>query len=161
MANDSGIVYMTTDENRDGVSIHLVHADGTKDIQIIQTAPDTAGLQVRFPEFVVSPDGRRVALIQKTYRCEANGCGSDPLRLLIAEPDRDIVVELPVMDLGYTLRWSPDGKRLLFMTYSEAEVGWKVESIALEAGSPAIVHSSKELNLEWSDSEVTWQPVFP
>ncbi len=154
MANDSGIVYMTTDENRDGSSIHMVHADGTNDIQIIQTAPDTAGLLVRFPEFVVSPDGRRVALIQKTYRCEANECRSDPLRLLIAEPDRDIVVELPAMDLGHTLRWSPDGERLLFMTISE------VVSIALEPGSPAIVHSSNELNLEWSDSEVTWQPVF-
>jgi hypothetical protein len=64
------------------------------------------------------------------------------------------------MDLGNTIRWSPDGERLLFMTYSEVEVGFKVVSVALEPGSPAIVHSSNELNLEWSDSELTWQPVF-
>jgi dipeptidyl aminopeptidase/acylaminoacyl peptidase len=159
MANDSGIVYMTTDENRDGVSVRVVNADGTNDTQI---SPDPAGLRVRFPEFVVSPDGRRVALIQKTYRCGMDECRSDPLRLLIAEPDRRSMVELPIaMEFASTLRWSPDGERLLFMTYSEVEVGWKVVSVALEPGSPAIVHSINELNLEWSDSEVTWQPVFP
>ncbi len=157
MANNSWIVYMATDESRYGSSIHLVHADGTDDVQV---SPDAAGLRVQFHEFVVSPDGRRLALTQTTNRCEANECRWDPLQLKIVEPDRDIVVELPALDLGNSLRWSPDGERLLYIAYSDVEIGLDVVSIALEPGSPRIVHSNNELNLEWSESELTWQPVF-
>ena len=35
-----------------------------------------------------------------------------------------------------------------------------VVSGATEPGSPAIVHSSGQLDLEWSGSEMTWQTVF-
>ena len=36
-----------------------------------------------------------------------------------------------------------------------------VFSDALTPGSPVVVHSRGELNLEWSASEVSWQPEFP
>ena len=52
------------------------------------------------------------------------------------------------------LLWSPDGLRLLFGSIAG------VVSVAAAPGSPAIVHSTGELNLEWSGAEVTWQPVF-
>jgi hypothetical protein len=52
-------------------------------------------------------------------------------------------------------QWSPDGKRLLF--------GWidGVVSVGIAPGSPVVMHESGDLNLEWSVTELTWQPVFP
>ena len=66
-------------------------------------------------------------------------------------------IELPIPPgFGvFGLQWSPDGKRLLFGSIDG------VVSIAVAPGSPAVVYSSGDLNLEWSGSEVTWQPVFP
>ena len=66
-------------------------------------------------------------------------------------------IELPIPPgFGvFGLQWSPDGKRLLFGSIDG------VVSIAVTPGSPAVVYSSGDLNLEWSGSEVTWQPVFP
>ena len=155
LAEDARIAYLATEGVGDGVAVHVVDPDGTNDIQISpEAAPDT-----RFADLVVSPDGRRVAFIQKTYSCGADGCRGDPQRLLIAEPDRGSVTDLPVpTGFAISLQWSPDGERMLFMT--NGEVGSEVLSIGLEPGSPVVVHSSKELNLEWSDSELTWQPVI-
>jgi dipeptidyl aminopeptidase/acylaminoacyl peptidase len=157
MANDARIAYLATVGVGDAVAVRLVDPDGTNDIQI---SPDAAGLDVAFADLVGSPDGRRVAFFQKTFRPTADGSRMDPIQLLIAEPDRQTVVELPLATaFPYSLQqWSPDGERLLFMAASE--VGFEVLSVAVERGSPAIVHSTNELNLEWSDSEMTWQPVF-
>jgi hypothetical protein len=35
-----------------------------------------------------------------------------------------------------------------------------VVSVGVAPGSPAVVYSRGELNLEWSGSELTWQPVY-
>jgi len=55
------------------------------------------------------------------------------------------------------VRWAPDGKRLLLSSIAG------VISIGVEPGSPAIVYANGKfedgLNLEWSYSEVTWQPT--
>ena len=76
---------------------------------------------------------------------------------MIMATDGSNRVELPIPPgFGvFGLQWSPDGKRLLFGSIDG------VVSIGVAPGSPAVVYSSGELNLEWSGSEVTWQPVFP
>ena len=112
------------------------------------------GLDDLSSNLAVSPDGNRLAFVQRTISCGDNGCGPDEPRLLIAEPDRATVVEVSLPESGHTLVWSPDGNRLLFGGFDE------VRSIALESGSPPIVYTSGKLNLEWSDWELTWQPVF-
>jgi hypothetical protein len=54
------------------------------------------------------------------------------------------------------LLWSPDGKRLLLSSIDG------VVSVAVAPGSPPIVYATglyrSGLDLEWSFSEVTWQP---
>ncbi len=66
-------------------------------------------------------------------------------------------VQLPISSsIGLDrVQWSPDGRRLLLSS------GDGVFSVEATPGSSVVVHSTGELNLEWSASEVTWQPVFP
>jgi hypothetical protein len=71
--------------------------------------------------------------------------------------DGSNAVEVPIPSgFGVSgLQWSPDGKRLLFGSTAG------VVSVAVAPGSAPVVYSRGQLNLEWSGSEVTWQPVYP
>jgi dipeptidyl aminopeptidase/acylaminoacyl peptidase len=152
-AGDARIVYASTDAPGDGQAVHVVDADGTNDTQL---APAAGDLKLTFDNVVVSPNGARLAYQQRTYRCTSDGCAQDAERLLTVDIDGSNVIELAIpRDFGVSgLQWSPDGKRLLIGSIAG------IVSVATEPGSPAIVHSSGQLNLEWSASEVTWQPVF-
>ena len=153
-AGDDRIIYISTDAPGDGLAVNVVAANGNNDTQL---TPDSADVQVRFYYTVVSPDGTRVAYVQRTTLCSSNGCIGLPERLLVIGTDGANVAELQIPP-GFRvsgLQWSPDGERLLFGSIAG------VVSIAVTPGSPAVVYSSGELNLEWSGSEVTWQPVFP
>lgn len=154
-AGDARITYITTDEPGDGLAIHVADADGKNDTQLTPT--DLPDLQLRFYHAAISPDGTRVAYVQRAYRCTNDGCSQDPERLLAMDLDGSNVVQLSIpAGFGVSgLHWSPDGERLLFGSIAG------VISVAVAPGSPAVVHSSGELNLEWSGSEVSWQPVFP
>lgn len=154
-AGDDRIIYISTDAPGDGLAVNVVGVEGKNDTQL---TPDSADLQVRFHYAEVSPDGTRVACVQGAVRCDNNGCAGvyiPPLR--ITRTDGSNVVELPIpAGFGVSgLQWSPDGKRLLFGSIDG------VVSVTVAPGSPAVVYSRGELNLEWSGSEVTWQPVFP
>lgn len=135
---DERIVYVTTDEPGDGLAGHVVDADGNNDIQLTPIAAD----------LTVSPDGTRLARV----------AGPELSRVVTMDTYGLNVVEIliPSKFGGSALQWSPDGGRVLLSSIAG------VVSVALVPGSPAAVHSQEgELNLEWSGSEVTWQPVFP
>ena len=151
-AGNDRIIYTSSDVPGDGLAVYVVGVGGKNNTQLTL---DSA-LQVRFHYAVVSPDGTRVAYDQRTYRCTSVGCTQDPERLLVMGIDGKNVVQLPIPPgFGVSgLQWSPDGRRLLFGSIAG------VVSVAVSAGSAAVVYSSGELNLEWSGSEVTWQPVF-
>ena len=152
-AGDARIVYLLTDPPGDGLAVRVADADGTDDTQL---TPESSDLQIRFDAVVVSPTGARLAYLHRTYECTSDGCTQDPQRLLAVDTDGSNVIELAIPPDVWTsgLQWSPDGKRLL--------LGWigGVVSVAVAPGSPAVVHLSGELNLEWSSSEMTWQPVL-
>lgn len=157
-AADQKIVYLSTDEPGDGIAVHVVGADGRNDTQLAPDPTDPADPQNQFDvaDAVVSPDGIRMAYAYHVIRCTSVGCTGDPERLLAMDLDGSNVVEVPIPPdfLVEGLQWSPDGQRLLFGSIAG------VVSVAAAPGSPAIVHSNGELNLEWSGSELTWQPVF-
>jgi dipeptidyl aminopeptidase/acylaminoacyl peptidase len=152
-AGDARIVYLSTDAPGDGQGVHVVGADGTNETQL---TPEGGDVQLTFEDVIVSPNGARLAYLQRTYRCTSDSCTQDPERLLTMDLDGSHVIELAIPpDLGVSgLQWSPDGERLLIGSIAG------VVSVAVMPGSPAIVHSSRELNMEWSGEEVTWQPVL-
>jgi Tol biopolymer transport system component len=167
-AEDDRIVYLATDEPGDGRELHVVDVDSQADDRL---TPDPTVPRLTFdPGFgavvsitpdvavaAVSPQGTRVAYAYHDIRCTGDSCTGDPEHLLTMDLDGSDVVEVPIpIDFGSPgLDWSPDGTRLLL-----GSIGGLV-SIPVAPGSPAIIHSGGELNLEWSGSEITWQPVFP
>ncbi len=157
-AGDDRIIYISSEDpplgNRRPVNV--VRVGGNNDTQLTPESADPL-VKLYSDDAVVSPDGTRVAYVQTAYRCDNNGCSSDnPGRLLTMGTDGSNVVELPIpAGFGVSgLQWSPDGERLLFGS------GGGVVSVGVAPGSPAVVYSPG-LNLEWSGSEVTWQPVYP
>ena len=167
-AGDKKIVYIATDERSGRSELRIVDIDGQADDRlspdptvprstfdpgfdaVVSITPDVAAA-------AVSPDGSRVAFAYRDKRCTSDGCAGDPEHLSVVDLVGSDVVEVPIpTDFGTPgLQWSPDGKRLLLGSIAG------VVSIPVEPGSPPIVHSSGELNLEWSGSQITWQPVFP
>lgn len=156
-AGDERIVYLSTDPVGDGYGrVHVVNADGKNDTRITPEATDP-GVQAVDTNPIVSRDGTRVAYGHSSIRCTTDGCTGDAARLLLMNTDGSSVIEVMVpSDFGAAgMQWSPDGRRLLLGSIAG------VISVAVAPGSPPIVHSkSGELNLEWSSSELTWQPVF-
>lgn len=137
-ADDAAIVYTRPDPQGDALAVYRVDADGTNDTPLA-SGSDAA----------VSPDGTRVAYI--------NG-----VHVLTMDTRGGGVVEVPVPpDFSLEgLLWSPDGTRLLLSSIDG------VASVAVAPGSALIVyaggqssHLGSGLDLEWSFSEVTWQPV--
>jgi Tol biopolymer transport system component len=150
-AGDARILYIVTDDPGDGLGVRAVGVGGNNDTKL----PDSTSLH-RFYYAVISPDGTRIAYLQRTSGCVLIAC-NEPAHLVTMGIDGSNVVEVPIPS-GFEvsgLQWSPDGKRLLFGSIAG------VVSVGVAPGSPAVVYSSGELNLEWSGSEVTWQPVFP
>ena len=150
-AGDARILYLVTDDPGDGLAVRAVGVSGNNDTKL----PDSTSLH-RFSYAVLSPDGTRVAYLQRTTACVPVGCTQEPAHLLTMGIDGSNVIELPIPPgFGVVgLQWSPDGKRLLFGSING------VVSVAVAPGSPATIYSSGELNLEWSGHEVTWQPVL-
>jgi hypothetical protein len=153
-AGDARIIYISTDAPGDGLAVNVVAVGGTNGTQL---TPDSADLQVRFDYAALSPDGTRVAYAQRAVRCDNNGCTLvDIPPLLITGNDGSNVVEPPIPP-GFgvsALQWSPDGQQLLLVSTGG------IVSVGVTTGSPLVVSPSGELNLEWSGSEVTWQPRF-
>ena len=152
-AGDDRIIYVTPDGPGYGGAVHVVDAHGKNETQLTPHDPE-----LWYGDSPVSPDGTRVAFVQHQTRCASDGsCTQDPPELMVMGTDGTNVVQLPIPStIGLDrLHWSPDGKRLLLSSIDG------VFSVGLTPGSPVVVHSSGELNLEWSPSEVTWQPVFP
>ena len=157
-----------TDEPGDGRELHVVDVDSREDERLTpdQAIPRTTfdpaldglvSITSSVPVVAVSPDGTRIAAAVHDIRCANDGCTGDPEHLLTMGLDGSGVAEVPLPPGFGTpgLLWSPDGKQLLLGSIAG------LVSIPVAPGSPAIVRSEGELNLEWSGSEITWQPVFP
>jgi Tol biopolymer transport system component len=171
-ADDAGLVYVSMVANDAlGDGVHLVAADGTNDTLLsrVSSVPDVTFM---FGEAVLSPDGTRVAFLELSEHILPDGFEPGPEMAPIVVADlagtdteemwlpRDGSLPTYADGTGYFvsgLGWSPDGRRLLLSSI----LG--IVSIGLEAGSPIEVHATgtpaKGLNLEWSFSELTWQPV--
>ena len=151
-AGDTRIVYIITDEPGDGLAVDVIGVAGNNNTKL----PDSTSLH-RIYYAVISPDGTRVAYLQRTNGCVPVGCTQEPPHLLTMGIDGSNVVELPIPPgFGVSgLQWSPDGKHLLFGGSING-----VASVGVARGTPAAIYSSGELNLEWSSAEVTWQPVL-
>jgi Tol biopolymer transport system component len=170
-ASDDRIVYVgVVPVDEIGMAVHIVDADGTNDSQLSPQGPTAPGLQFSFNEAAISPEGTRVAYLQNSSQCTGNSCGLGPkvAPLVVADVDGSNRVEIPVpadphitdgQDFSVSgLHWSPDGKRLLLSSVAG------VVSVGLGSSPSAIVYAngtpSVGLNLEWSWSELTWQPVL-
>jgi Tol biopolymer transport system component len=172
-AGDDRIVYVSVvPVDGIGTAVHVMAVDGTSDIQLSSHGPAAPGLTFQFDDAVVSPEGTQVAYLQSSRQCTNDGsCGPGPKLTPIVVADlydsNRVEIVAPVLPQGPDgsgffvsgLQWSPDGKRLLLSSIDG------VVSVAVAPRSPAIVYTSGEpnegLNLEWSYSEVTWQPVGP
>ena len=154
LADDKKIVYVYADSSGDGLAVHVVGDDGSNDIQLTPDA--SSGGDLVFHSSVVSPDGTRIAYTQQTVSCTSGSCTLEPQRLVTVNPDGSNLVEVPARTeiTPNGLQWSPDGKRLLFGS------GDVVASVDATTGSP-VLHSNRELDMEWTASELTWQPVHP
>ena len=148
---DARILYNVTDDPGDGLGVRAVGVGGNNDTKL----PDSTSLH-RFYYAVISPDGTRVAYLQRTTGCVPIGC-NEPAHLVAMGIDGSNAVDVPIPSgFGVSgLQWSPDGKRLLFGSIAG------LVSVAVAPGSAPVVYSRGQLNLEWSGSEVTWQPVYP
>lgn len=135
-ANDVAIVYEGTDPQADGEYVYRVNADGANDTLLAYGSGAA-----------VSPDGTRIAYIdfsQHVVTMQASG-------------GKAVAVDIPAGLLLEGVGWSPDGRRLLLSSVDG------VVSVSVAPGPPPIAYANGNsysgLNLEWSWSEVTWQPV--
>jgi Tol biopolymer transport system component len=129
-----------------------------------------AGVSYWFEQASLSPDGNRVAYLQNSSRCTAPGCGPGPQLAPIAVTRLDnaetVGLEYGVGSLvsadgspyfASHLGWSPDGSRLLLSSIDG------IVAIDPSGAGRATVYASgvlnRGLNLEWSPSEVSWQPL--
>ena len=167
-AGDDRIVYRSTDGPGDGLDLRVIDVTDQADKRL---TPDPTAPLITFDPVsralvsitrsveasAVSPDGTRVALAYHDSRCTSDSCSTDPEHLLTMDLSGGHVVEVPIpTDFGTPgLEWSPDGTRLLLGSIAG------LVSIPVAAGSSAIVYSTSGLDLEWSGSEITWQPVYP
>jgi len=174
-AGDTQILYVATvPVDEVGSAVHVVDVDGTNDVNLSPVSTPTPGVQFSFAAAALSPDGTRVAYLQGSSRCTGGSCspGPDVAPIAVANVDGRNRVELsipradPPLAQGFPadfsvsgLQWAPDGQRLLLSSVAG------VVSVDLESGSNVIVYSTGEyrsgLNLEWSWSDVTWQPLAP
>jgi Tol biopolymer transport system component len=155
-----------------GSAVRVVDVNGTTDTRL--TPPATAiDAHFSFDEAALSPDGLRVVYRQASTRCSGDGCGPGPSvePIALAALDGSDATELPIPAAANEARgsdgsdffasglnWSPDGQRVLLSSVDG------VVAVGLEPGAPVVIYTTGKvaegLNLEWSWSEVTWQPVF-
>jgi Tol biopolymer transport system component len=154
LSGDKRIVYIEPDQPGDGQSVHVIGADGTGDLQL---SPTSNTFQLTFYDAVVSPDGNRIAYKEHTALCTTDGCDNNyPERLLTVNPDGsdEVDVAIPTGFGVSSMQWSPDGEQLLLGSIDG------LVSAGVAPRSASTVHTQGELNLEWSPSEFTWQPVY-
>jgi dipeptidyl aminopeptidase/acylaminoacyl peptidase len=156
-AGDRQIVYLATDESGEATAVRLIDLVTRQDTKLT-IDPTDPQLVLNLDNAVVSPDGTRLAYFAGMTRCttDRSSCAGLSSQVLTFDTDGSHVVEVtaPPDFGGSGIQWSPDGTRLLMGSIDG------VISVAAVAGSPAVVHSKiGDLNLEWSGSQVTWQPV--
>jgi len=145
-AGDAAIVYESADLVGDSLGVYRIDASGAND------TPLAAG-----NDAVVSPDGTRVAYITDPSADQPIG------QHVVTMPTRGgkgVEVAVPPGFVLEGLTWSPDAKRLLLSSVDG------VVSVAVAPGSAPVVYAAGQspspgvgLDLEWTWSEVTWQPV--
>jgi Tol biopolymer transport system component len=147
-AGDARIAYVTTEVNG-AKAVRSVGADGTDDVEL----SELAAVQLRSLSSLVSPDGSRLVFV--LYGCADQRCPAGSERLVSTDVRGGNRIELTMpAEAGDVVLWSPDGDRLLTHSIDS------IVSVGLASGSPVVVHSTGELNLEWSGSDLTWQSVF-
>jgi Tol biopolymer transport system component len=154
-AGDRELVFTTTDAPGNAFAVRVLDLPTRHDTQLTVN-PSDPQVQVDYNSVVLSPDDTRIAWVESPRRCTTDGCTGLPAHLMTLGVDgsRPVEVALPPNFGASGIQWSPAGDRLLISSIDG------LVSVGLAPGSTPIVHSRGELNLEWSWSEVTWQPLF-
>lgn len=155
-SDDVNVTYGVTDEPGDARQLRMVASGGADDVALT-SIPAAPGVTRAVNAAVIAPNGQQVAIASVTFRCDGDGCSSEPSPLVVLDVGTGTEVEVAVPDefLVSGILWSPDSTRLLLSSIQG------VLSVGLTVGEPVTYHSAGELNLEWSPTEISWQPLFP
>jgi hypothetical protein len=157
LPGDQTILFATTDEPGDVMDIVVASVDGTDSGEtILRSLPSPGANESKFfdsPE--LSPDGHHVAVFHSTATCDNEGCSAvRPRQILIVDLTTFAIATIPLPDERYvsTVRWSPDGRRLLLSSIDG------VFSIPVNAEGPTTTFAGgADIDLEWTYDEITWQ----
>ena len=154
-SQDRQIVYGVTDGPGDVLQLRMVDAAGSHDVPLT-SIPGAPRVTLDINAMTVSPDGDSVAIAAATITCAADSCatGSTGLSVLGLVTRQETHIEVPEGFGAAGVLWSPDGTRLLLSSNAG------VLSVGLAPGGPVTYYSAGELNLEWSTTEVSWQPRY-
>jgi hypothetical protein len=156
LPSDRTFIFSTTDEPGDIEDIVVASVDGTDSGDTIFRSLPSPGTNESYvfdsPE--LSPDGNRVAVVHSTSTCDDEGCSPGPQQILIVDLTTFDTTTIPPPDalLVSTVKWSPDGRRLLLSSIDG------VFSISVDGDGPtASLADSADIDLEWSHHEITWR----
>jgi WD40 repeat protein len=156
LPTDQTFIYSTTDEPGDINDIVVAPVDGTDSGEsILRSLPEpgvNASSYLRSP--VLSPDGNRVAVLESTTTCEGGGCSQGTTQIQVIDLATFSLAPTPLPDewVASTVRWSPDGRRLLLSSISG------VVSVPVDGQGPTVTFAvGDEIDLEWSYDEITWR----
>ncbi len=158
LPNDQEMIFSTTDASGDHQDIVVASVDGTGAGESIfgSLPPPGPNEFYQFASPTLSPDGTSVAVLRNTISCaedDSGGCSWGPTQLLVVDLTTFTVTLVPLPDEGLvsTVRWSPDGQRVLLSSLTG------VVAVPLDGRGPTVTFATgADILLEWTHGEITW-----